>query len=107
RAERHAVALGRRVDQLGGAELRLELGDAGLDERLFLARGVVFGVLGEVAVRARLRDRARDRRALDPLQAVELVAELPESRARHRCPLDRHRLTLPSSPGPRNGRTSG
>ena len=40
------------VDELG-----LDLADAALDEALLLARGVVLGVLGEVAVRARLGDR--------------------------------------------------
>ena len=38
------------------ANLRLELVDAALDESLLLARRVIFGVLRQIAVRARLGD---------------------------------------------------
>jgi hypothetical protein len=46
-----------RVDDLGVPELRLEIGNAAFDEALALARRLVFGVLGKVAVRARVSDR--------------------------------------------------
>ena len=36
-------------------QLALDLADAPLDEALLLARGVVFGVLGQIAVRRALR----------------------------------------------------
>ena len=42
----------------------LDLLDAAFDEALLLARGVVLGVLAQVAVRARLGDRLDDARAL-------------------------------------------
>src|SRR5262249_16041965 len=47
-----------------------------LDEALALLRGVVFGVLGEVAMRARFGNRLDDRRALDALQVTKLFLEL-------------------------------
>ena len=53
-----------RVDDLGQRELVLDVLDAALDERLLVARRVVLGVLAEVAVLARDRDRLDDRRAL-------------------------------------------
>jgi hypothetical protein len=40
-------------------ERRFQFLDAAFDEALLLARGVVLGVLLEVAVRARLGDRLR------------------------------------------------
>src|SRR6516164_6771371 len=49
RAEGDPVTRGGRLDDLGPADLPLELGDAALDERLLLARGMIFRVLGEVA----------------------------------------------------------
>ena len=57
-AELHLVAgqLGD-VDHLDGGDDRLQLRDAALDEGLPLARGVVLGVLRQVAMGARLRDR--------------------------------------------------
>ena len=45
------------------------------DETLLLARGVVLGVLGQVAVAARLGDRLDDARAVLALQPLELVAQ--------------------------------
>src|SRR5439155_4562334 len=92
--EGHAVAALRRLDDLGAVHLALQLVDAPLDERLLLARGVVLGVLREVAVRARLGDRLDDRRALDALEAVELVPQALEARPRHRRALHRHGVTL-------------
>src|SRR5580765_1284020 len=92
RGEGDAVTRGGRLDDLGGADLALELGDAALDERLLLARRVVLRVLGEVAVRPRLGDGLDDDVPIDVLQAVELVAQALEPRARHRRTLDRHGL---------------
>ena len=54
-----------RVDDLGIGELALDFGDAPFDEALPLLGRVVIGVLGEVAVRARLGDRLDDGRPLD------------------------------------------
>ena len=53
-----------RVDDLGGRQLRLDLADAAFDEALLLARRVIFGVLREVAVAARLGDRLDDPRTV-------------------------------------------
>src|SRR5207249_894785 len=58
---KHKLADGtrrRRIQHLGVADLGLELVDAGLGERLLLPRGVILGVLGEVAVGAGLGDGA-------------------------------------------------
>src|SRR5438094_6095459 len=90
RGEGDAVARGGRVDDLGGPDLALELGDAALDERLLLARGVVFRVLGEVAVRPGFGDRLGDGVPVDTLEAIELVAQTLVPRTRHRRALDRH-----------------
>src|SRR5206468_500339 len=104
RGEGDAVARGGRLDDLGGADLALELGDAALDERLLLARRVVFRVLGEVAVRPRLGDGLDDGVPIFVLQAVELVAQALEPRARHRRALDRHGpLTYHGPAGARRG----
>src|SRR5437763_5987566 len=89
-SEGDAVAGGRRRDDLRAAHLRLELRDAALDEALLLPRRVVLRILGEVAVRARLGDRLRDRVALDALQVLELVLELLVARTGHRRPRNRH-----------------
>src|SRR5215813_5058917 len=94
RGEGDAVARCGRIDDLGGAHLALELGDAPLDERLLLARRVVLGVLGEVAVGPGLGDRLGDGVAIDALQAVELVAQALVPRARHRRALDRHGILI-------------
>src|SRR5690606_26552667 len=65
----------RHVDDLRVREFALELLDAALDEALLLARGVVLGVLLEVAVRARLGDRLDHRRPLVRLEVVEFGAQ--------------------------------
>src|SRR4029453_3479353 len=88
-AERHAIAGGRRVDHLGGADLRLQVGDARLDEPLPLARGMVLRVLAEIAVSPRLRDGAHDVRAL-LLEPLHLVAQTVVAGAGHRRALDAH-----------------
>ena len=43
---------------------RLDLHDAALDEALLLARGVILGVLRQIAVAARLGDRLDDARPI-------------------------------------------
>src|SRR5262249_17888619 len=75
RREGPAVPRRGRLDDVGGADLSLELGDAPLDERLLLARRVVLGVLGKVAVGPGLGDRLGDGVPVDTLQAIELVAQ--------------------------------
>src|SRR6267143_593735 len=79
RGAEHAAALGidqPRVDLLRVGELRLDVADARLDEALALARRVVLGVLGQVAVRARIGDRLGHRRPLDAPQPLQLFAQL-------------------------------
>src|SRR5690349_8268487 len=80
------------VDHLRVAELRLELGDAAFDEAGALARGVVLGVLGEVAVGARLANRRRVGGTLDRLQPVQLFAQQVGAALGHR---DLHGIRAP------------
>src|SRR5690606_6388507 len=61
-----------RIDHLRVRQRGFELLDAALDETLLLAGGVVFGVLAQVAMRARLGDGVDHRRALDRLQFFKL-----------------------------------
>src|SRR5262249_30685573 len=76
-AERDLVACELlRVDDLGARELVLDLLDAPLDERLAVPGGVVLRVFAEVAVVTRDGDGLDDRRALDALEMVELLAKL-------------------------------
>ena len=72
------------VDDFGGRQLGLDLADAAFDEALLLARGVVFGVLGQVAVTARLGDRLDDARTILALQPLEFVAQRFGAAQRHR-----------------------
>ena len=84
-AELHVVAGQRvRLDHLDRRHDLLELLDPALDERLALPRRVVFGVLGQVAMAARLGDGADDRRAFLPLQAPQLIFKPLQAAARHR-----------------------
>ncbi len=67
RAEGDRVARQLRdVDHVGARQLVLELGDAALVERLRFLGGVIFGVLRQVAVRARVGDLLDDARAARP-----------------------------------------
>ena len=75
-----------RVDHLGGRQLGLDLTDPALDESLLFARGVVFGILGQVAVTARLGDRLDDARTIFALQALEFVAQRLGAPQGHRSP---------------------
>ena len=54
------------VDHVGARELVLKLGDAALVERLLLLGGMIFGILRQVAVRARVGDLLNDARAARP-----------------------------------------
>ena len=69
----------RRVDDLRGRELALDLEDAALDEALLVLGRLVLGVLGQVALGARLGDRLDDGMTLDALQARELFLQLFEA----------------------------
>ena len=82
------------VDDLGAAELVLELHHPALDEALALARGVVLGVLGEIAMLPRLGDRLDHGRTLDLLQALQLPAQPDVAIGRHRN-LVRHEISVP------------
>jgi hypothetical protein len=86
RPEDHAVAAGvlRDVDHLGARDPVLDLEDAALDVRLLVLGRVVLGVLGEVAVRARLGDLLHDLRTLDRLEALQLLLQPDETALGHR-----------------------
>jgi len=71
------------VDHLGARNLILKLEHAALDEALALARGVVLGILRDIAVLARLGDRADDRGTFDRLQLLELLFKPLEAFRRH------------------------
>src|SRR5688572_12986845 len=78
RTEHHAPIVVEQcgIDDLRVGELRFELEDAPLDEALALARGLVLGVLRDVALGARFRDRGDDRGTVLGLEAVQLGAQL-------------------------------
>src|SRR5436305_6847572 len=77
-AEHHLAARVQRgrVDDLRSGELAFDLADSAFDEALLVLGGLVLGVLREVALGARLRDRLDDGVALDRLQSLRLVLEL-------------------------------
>src|SRR5208283_468484 len=107
-AELHVVARQhRRVDHLGRGDDLLQLRDAALDERLPLARGVVFGVLREVAVGARLGDLADDGRPLLRLQVPQLVFQALQAGAGHRKLLRARQVLKSSRRDPRRDRYEG
>src|SRR4029077_5162884 len=56
----HLAGEFRDVDDFGARDLVLELHHAAFDEALALARRVVFGIFGDVALLARLGDRPDD-----------------------------------------------
>src|SRR5215510_9610404 len=97
RGERHPVAGGWRVDDLGVSHFRFELDDPPLDEALLLAGGVVLGVLGEVAVGSRLGDGLGDGMPVHALEPVELVTQPLVAEARHRRALYGHAFSEPSA----------
>ena len=65
----------RRVDQHGVVEARAQLPNARLEQTLLVLRGVIFEVLGQVAVLTRRLDRLNDGRARRPLQLGKLVGQ--------------------------------
>ena len=74
RPEGDPRALLRRLDDLGPAQLGLELPDPPLDEPLPLLGGVILGVLGEVPVGARLGDGLDDAAAAPRASAARAPA---------------------------------
>jgi hypothetical protein len=62
------------VDDLRRRQLAFQLLDAPLDEALLVLGSVVFGVLAQIALGARLGNGLNDRMALDGLEAVQFFA---------------------------------
>jgi hypothetical protein len=60
------------IDHVRAGELVVQFADAAFDEALLLLGGMVFGVLGQVAVRARFSDRRDYVRALNRFEVLEL-----------------------------------
>jgi len=73
----------RHVDDFGARELVLELGDVALVERLRFLGGVIFGVLGQIAVGPGVRDLLDDARPLDLLAMFQFGLERGVTRPRH------------------------
>ena len=85
RAEHHLVAGNlRRIDHLRPRDLVLKLRHAALDEGLPVAGRMVFGILGQVPVLARLGNRPHDGRPLDRLQPAQLLLHPAIAFRRHR-----------------------
>src|SRR5436190_6980028 len=85
RPERDGVARELRyVDDLGAREFVLEFSDTRLVVRLRLLGGVIFGILRQVAVRARVGNLLDDARPLDLLAVLELLLERRIALCRHR-----------------------
>jgi hypothetical protein len=78
-----------RVDHVRDGELVLDVRDAAFDEPLALLGGIVLGVLGEVAVRARLGERPAHVRPVDRLQPLQLGLQALRALDRHRYFLHR------------------
>src|SRR5688572_16995891 len=76
-AEDHPAVIGnrRRIDDFRGRELGFDLTDAAFDEALLLARRVVLGILGKIAVAARFGNGLDDPRTVFALEALELGAQ--------------------------------
>src|ERR1035437_1794488 len=76
RAELHVLAgQRRRVDHFGGGDDLLQFLDAAFDEGLTFPRGVVLGVLAEIAMATRFRDRTDHGRAFHGFQVTELFLQ--------------------------------
>jgi hypothetical protein len=65
-----------RIDDLRRGELALDLGDPALDEALLVLGSLVFRVLGDVTVRARLGDGLDRGMPLDGLESLQLGLQL-------------------------------
>ena len=72
------------VDHFGAADLVFQFHDAAFDEALAFLGGVIFGILRQVAMGARFRDRLDDLMAVHVLQMVDLVLQGLEARGGHR-----------------------
>src|ERR1041385_7013513 len=84
RAEaRDPLAVFRVLDEPGAGNAALQRGRARLGVALLELRGVVLGVLLEVAELARALDRLRDRRLQLAIEILELALEQHPCRARH------------------------
>jgi hypothetical protein len=64
-----------RVDDLRRGQLALDLEDAAFDEALLVLGRLVLGVLGQIALGTRFRDRLDHRMALDVLQSSQLFLQ--------------------------------
>src|SRR6516162_563427 len=85
RAELDGVARELRdVDDVGARELVLKLGYAAFVVRLLFLRGVIFRVLGQVAMRARLGDVLNDARTLHRLPLLQFVRQRSMADRSHR-----------------------
>src|SRR3546814_20940305 len=101
-AEFHGVAVeAGDVDHLGAGDLVLPLGHAHFDEALAFARGVVFRVIGEVAVLARFGDGANDLGARRRLEITQLFFPAGENARRHG-----YIIAPVRKPSPQTGRPS-
>ena len=72
------------VDHFGAADLVFQFHDAAFDEALAFLGGVIFGILRQIAMGARFRDRLDDLMAVHVLEPVQLVFQGLEARSRHR-----------------------
>src|ERR1700722_8540882 len=87
----------RDVDDIGARELVFELGNAAFVMRLLFFRGVIFRVLGKIAMRARLRDMLDNARAILRLAFLQLDLQRCVAAGGHRNLF--HHLLYPLSVG--------
>ena len=73
----------RDVDHLRARQFVLEFGNAPLVQGLRFLGGVIFRVLGQIAMRARFGDRLDDARTLDLLAPLQLLFEGDMAARRH------------------------
>src|SRR5215831_1120984 len=83
----------RNIDDFGARKLILQLRDAALIERLLFFRGMVFGVLRQIAVRTCVGNLLNDTRTLNLLAMLEFVFQNGIARRRHRYLV--HRFSIP------------
>ena len=81
------------IDDVCARQLILQLDHAAFDKSLSFLRGVIFGVLRQVAVGAGFFDHADDGRPLDGFQMIDLVLQGLVALAGHRYPF--HHLVIP------------
>src|SRR5581483_3038125 len=87
RAEHHTPARteSRDVDDFGVRQAELQFLDAAFQEALLLARGVVFGVLAQIAVCARFRNGRDDAWTFDGFQPFQFGAQPVRAGFGHGC----------------------